>query len=220
MGLSIEVGMLADAIQNDEDAAAYIREEFDTLNRYLTSIGLQPHLEPTGIESWSGDMFGYSGLHYLRRLAAHLNYTRQLPPPGDRNAADDPLLRRYYTEFGQFDGSTPYGAFDHLIIHSDAEGFYLPQDFQRVLVPGEDFPVTGDSVGSSYRLRDECQQIASALQLPLELDAEDEQVLNAADSQGIGEITWERYGMESYSCLRLYHAAQYSIKTGAAIVFC
>lgn len=48
------------------------------------------------------------------------------------------------------------------------------------------------------------------MELPLDLDPEDEQVYEAAESQGTGTTTWQRYGRESYSCLRLYHAAIHS----------
>lgn len=219
MGLSIEVGMVADLLVNDEEGAEHFQEEFAELSRYLTSIGLQPHVDPPDVEVWSGDMFGYSGLHYLRRLAAHLHYTGKLPEPGDDDAADDPLLQKYYTDFASAPAGKAFGAYDHLIVHSDAEGYYIPQHFECVIIPGDNCPDV-DMLGSSQRLRDECEKIAAALQLPLELNANDERVYEAAEYQGDDEARgWERYGIESYSCLQLYHAACHSISTRAAIVF-
>jgi hypothetical protein len=219
MGLSIEVGIVADLLVNDEEGAEHFQQEFSALSRHLTSIHLQPHVEPPDVEVWSGDMHGYSGLHYLRRLAAHLHYTQTLPAPGDENSARGALLQRYYTDFDRSDTQQAFGAYDHLIIHSDAEGYYIPQDFERVIIPGESCPVAGGMVGSSQRLRKECEKIAAVLQLPLELQAGDERVFNAAESQGTGATVWERYGRESYSCLQLYHAAGHSVSTHAAIVF-
>src|SRR5688572_505740 len=67
MGLSLEVGILADLKEHDPEGAQQFREEFETLNRFLASEGLPPHHEPESCEVWSGDMWGYSGLHYLRR---------------------------------------------------------------------------------------------------------------------------------------------------------
>jgi hypothetical protein len=142
-----------------------------------------------------------------------------LPSPGDDDSAEDALLQKYYADFDGSDTRKAFGAYDHLIIHSDAEGYYIPQDFERVIIPGESCPIAGGIVGSSQRLLDECKRIAAVLQLPLELEAEDERVFNAAESQGKGATVWERYGRESYSCLQLYHAANHSISTGAAIVF-
>src|SRR5579862_1874154 len=214
MGLSIEVGIVADLLENDEEGAEQFQQEFSALSRYLADIGLKPHIDPPDAEIWSGDMFGYSGLHYLRRLAAHLHYTQKLRGPGDDDSADDPVLQRYYTDYDRAPAGKAFGAYDHLIIHSDAEGYYIPQDFECVIIPGESCPVAGEMVGSSQRLRDECQKIAAALQLPLDLDPEDERLFEAAESQGESEntgATWERYGIESYTCLQLYHAANHSI---------
>jgi hypothetical protein len=219
MGLNIEVGIVADILENDEEGAEHFRQEFVTLNRFLTSIQMKAHVEPEKVEVWSSEMYGYSGLHYLRRVAAHLHYTQSLPAPGDQNAPKDPILDRYFSDFDDSDPRKAFGAYDHLIIHSDAEGFYIPQDFARVLIPGDAYPIAGGTVGSSQHLRDECQKIATALRLPLDLDPEDERVFEAAESQGSGDTIWMRYGIESYSCLRLYRAANHSIKTGAAVVF-
>jgi hypothetical protein len=72
---------------------------------------------------------------------------------------------------------------------------------------------------ASTLLRDETRRLAAFFELPLDLDPESEQVYETADSQGTGPTTWQRYGRESYSCLRLYHAASHSITTGAALVF-
>jgi hypothetical protein len=219
MGLNLEVGIIADLLVNDEEGAEHFSDEFAVLSRYLTSIHLQPHVDPTDVEVWSSDMYGYSGLHYLRRFAAHIHYTQKLPAPGDENASKDALLTRYCTDFDHSDPRKAFGSFDHLLIHSDAEGYYIPQDFERVLIPGDSYPVAGGMVGSSQKLRDETRRLAALLDLPLDLDPEDEQVYEAAESQGTGSTTWKRYGRESYSCLRLYHAASHSITTGAAVVF-
>jgi hypothetical protein len=223
MSLSLEVGIIADLLENDEEGAEHFQEEFATLSQYLTSVGLKPHVDPPNVEIWSGDMYGYSGLHYLRRLAAHLHYTQKLPAPGDDDAADDPMLKRYYEDYNRAPAGKAFGTYDHLIIHSDAEGYYIPQDFECVIIPGDSCVIAGEMVGSSQRLRDECKKLAAAIQLPLDLNPEDERLFNAAEAQRESEDTgatlWERYGIESYSCLNLYHAACHSISTGAAIVF-
>ncbi len=211
--------MVADQLENDEEGAEHFKEEFAVLSRCLASVRLQPHVDPEDAETWSCDMYGYSGLHYLRRVAAHLHYTQKLPVPGDENSAKDNLLARYYEDFGHSNPDKAFGSFDHLIIHSDAEGYYIPQDFERVLIPGEDYPVAGGMVGSSQRLQDETRRLAAVLGLPLDLDPEDKRVFEAAEWQRTSDSIWETYGRESYSCLRLFHAATRSIATGTAIVF-
>ena len=119
-----------------------------------------------------------------------------------------------------FAGKPLLRTFDHLLLHSDAEGYYLPQDFDPVLFPPKDYQIPGGIIGSSVKLKEECERLAAALQLPLELDPEGEEVWEATESQGEGDLQWQRYGIESFVCIRLYAACQRSLRNGAAIVFC
>lgn len=229
MGLSIEVGFLADMLSADEEGAQWFRGELIRLNSFLQSSGLSAHVEPEQCPIWSADMLGYSGLHCLRRLAAHIDLRGSLPEPGGNDSADDRTLNRYYK---LWDDRTPtfvarmlgkpkkVGHYDHLIHHSDAEGFYVPQDFPEVLFPPEDLRIPGGMVGSSIRLLDEVQRLAAILELPLDMDEEHDALWEAAESQGEGELRWQRYGVESFICLRLYRAAESSIKHSSLIVFC
>jgi hypothetical protein len=229
MGLALEVGYLADLLVHDEEGAASFREDLARLNDFLASEGLPAHREPEQCEVFSCDMYGYAGLHYLRRIAAHLELRGELPPPGGEDASIDDVMEEYYRLAGQ-DESGLFGklfrrkprtrGYDHLMMHSDAEGYYLPQDFPSVLFPPVVFHIAGCMVGSSARLQEECGRLAAALQVPLELDHEAEEIWQAADSQGQGDVHWQRYGIESYVCLRLYHACQHSLTQHAAIVFC
>ena len=222
MGLSLEVGILADLVKNDEEGAAHYRKVFERLNRYLATQGLAPHREPEQGKVWSTSMYGYAGLHYLRRIAAHLDYNGKLPPPGERGAANDPVLERYFKDFESrlIIAQPRERRFDHLIIHSDAEGYYLPQDFAAVLFPGPDYAIAGGMIGSSHRLLAECQRLAKALEVPADLDPEGEELWQATEHQGAARSGWQRYGIESYTCVRLLLAAERSIETGAAVVFC
>ena len=229
MGLALEVGYLADLLKNDADGANWFRTKMELINAYLTQVGLSAHNEPEECKTFSCDMFGYSGLHYLRRIAAHLDLKGSLPAPGNEKASHDPVLQEYYRLLDGnrrgfisrlFAKAPPKRTFDHLIIHSDAEGYYLPQDFPNVLFPPKHVEAPGGMIGSSVRLFDECSRLAIALELPLDLDIEADELWQAAESQGSGEKTWQRYGVESFTCLRLRAAAQHSMQTGAAIVFC
>jgi len=218
MGLALEVGILADLVKHDPEGAEHHRGAFAALNRYLATQSLAPHQEPEVCKVWSASMYGYSGLHYLRRLAARPAIDGALPTPGDRNAMEDSVLTEYFDAFAD----QPRGgnrSFDHLIVHSDAEGYYIPQDFPSVLQPGSGFESLAGAVGSSQRLLVECYKIAEALGLPLDIDAESDEMLKATDNQGKAAGGWQKYGVESYSCLQLYNAALRSIDTGAAIVF-
>lgn len=216
MGLSLTVGLLASVRGHDEQSVAHYRKEFDTLNRYLLKRNLPVHFEPEHCETWGTDMGGYLALHYLRRLAAHWDHHGKLPAPGDPDAAKDPLLQSYYRSWERRDLDRN---FDHLIIHSDAEGYYLPVRLPAVLVPSEAYPVAGGYVGSSPRLLEECITLAKALQLPLETSPNSEEAIEAVRNQGKGKRLWQRYGVECVTLLRLMHGAAHSVRTGAALVF-
>jgi hypothetical protein len=106
------------------------------------------------------------------------------------------------------------------MLHSDAEGYYVPQDFQSVIFPRSELEVPGGMIGSSHRLRAECQQLVDWLEIPESLDFESEELWEAAESPSLDGPKWQEFGMESFGCLRLLRAAEYSVQTGAALVFC
>jgi hypothetical protein len=229
MGLAIEVGFLADMIENDDEGAEWFRDDLKRLNQYLVNTGLQPHIEPEQCPVYSSAMWGYSGLHYLRRIAAHLDLCGNLPEPGDKDASRDAIVQEYYAPLEKpssslfrrlFGKKQVPRTYDHLMLHSDAEGYYLPRDFAHVLFPPSNYDIPGGMVGSSHRLLTETRQLAKALRLPLDMDPEDDEIWKAADSQGEGDLVWKRYGVESFTCLRLYHAAMHFINHSSVIVFC
>ncbi|GAA0969509.1 hypothetical protein GCM10009555_016770 [Acrocarpospora macrocephala] len=230
MGLNIVVGILADP--ELQAAADEVGEEFSAIREALAKAGLpdwaEPDLDPT--ETGDFQMSGYSGLHCLRRLAVHLAETGALPALADtREAADDPLVAEVYTRrphyaveigdsvrvIGSAEDAT--GGFDHLVQHSDCEGFYVPVDFEPVLI---DERVTGGYIGSSQRLLEECRRIAERLGLPEDLDPWSDKVDEAIEDRRTVLEGWQRYGVESFTCLQLMAAARQSIATGAAVVFC
>ncbi|MFF5229789.1 hypothetical protein [Dactylosporangium sp. NPDC000521] len=113
--------------------------------------------------------------------------------------------------------SDPPGPFDHLIHHSDCEGFYVPVEFGHVIV---DENVAGGYLGSSVRLLEEVRRIARALDLPEDLDPHSDEVFEATDGDEPATGGWQRYGVESYVSLQLLRAAKLSVATGSAIAFC
>jgi hypothetical protein len=224
VGLSISVGLVSRLrVEGDAEAVEYFEQQFEVINELLESFGLPPHAEPPAPDFFNVAVYG-DGLHYLRRVAAHLALEEELPPPGDEEAAaDDPLLREYYQLYDESlaDGKAALMGFQHLIIHADAQGFYLPVEFDEVLHVDPSLEVAGDSVGSSHRLLAECMELARALELPDDLDPEADEVWDAADQQGDGDgdEKWRRYGVESQACLALIRACRASITAGAAAVF-
>ncbi|PJN22020.1 hypothetical protein CG736_29815 [Kitasatospora sp. CB02891] len=212
MGLDVMVGALIGA---EEDVADWFREECATIGAVLEREGLPGWQEPVDGPRFSDRVWGYSGLHTLRRVAAHLAANGRLPEPlaeGDR-ASEDPELREAYYDIPD----DPAGPFDHLIHHSDCEGYYVPVDFGPVLIDEE---LSGGMLGSSVRLLAELRTVAEALGLPADLDPYADEVTAVLDGEVADPEGWQRYGAESFICLQLMRAAELSVRTGAAIAFC
>lgn len=209
------VGLLADAA-DDAEYTAGLREDFAVVRELLAEAGAAPWDEPEVTEQdvrWF-EMVGYSGLHTLRRLAVHLAEHGSLPEPlRSGQASKDPLLLDVYADMP----GNPPGPFDHLVHHSDCEGYYVPVAFDEVIV---DERLAGGHLGSSVRLLDEARRIAAALGLPADLDLEVSDVFDAEDAETPAAEVWRRHGIESYICLQIIAAAEHSIATGAAIAFC
>lgn len=213
MGLAIGVGALADLLENDEEGAEWLREGLAAANRCLEAAGLPAHEEPAEIElpetRASLTSMPYSFIHYLRRAYAH-----RVADPGwmagpldeDEDPTDDPVLEEETEMLSS-----------HLLCHSDAEGFYVPVDFDDVLFDeSEDGELPGGMLGSSYRLLEELVLVAPALGIRL-----DDGQLSDAEARRIDDITSEDRGLfrELSSWLALYEAARISIAAKTAIVF-
>lgn len=228
MALALEVGYLADMREHDVEGEAHFRQSLADLNRLLQERGLPLHHEPESCPVFSCSMFGYSGFHYLQRLAAYLDLKGKLPSPGDADSYKDPILQEYYRRarakpgFWQklFNIQARPRHFDHLLFHSGCEGFYLPQDFAEVMLLPEGPDEWARMLGSSQRLQTECEKLAQALSLDLSLNPESDEVMGAAGNQGKGKLLWQKYGVESYTCLQMHRAALHSIEYGALLVFC
>jgi len=234
VGLDISVGMLADLLINDEEGGEWLRGEIDRLNELLEGVHLERHVDPEETDSLSISTYGYSGLHHLRRCAAHLQYSGTLPSgfSRDEEPATDALYLRYAREFNLENAGAPPGTFafssdrcfDHLIMHSDAEGYYVPQDFEQVLIAS---PAMYAWIGSSPALKREFERLASALELPAALlaDSEDlafeEAIVMATNEQPLlGSAPWQRHPVAAMLCAKLHNVATHSIRTGALVVFC
>lgn len=225
MGLSISVGMFASLTPEDEEFIADVNGQLEIINKVLQAAGLPRHNEPFLMdEICSLEMYGYSGLHYLRRIAVHLWKNGKVPEPGDEDSMDDPLIAEYDEANLEIDYASAGKAlrFDHLLWHSDCEGYYVPVAFNDVLFGDTDQfgKLHGDMLGSSQMLMKECELIAKHLGLPLsEIDEEDEELWLGAETQGEGD-GWKRYGVESFTCKRLHKACEESIKHKRILTFC
>jgi hypothetical protein len=228
MGLGLEVGILADLKSADEEGYKYFSGQFSRINTLLAAKRLGQHCEPEEVdELFSCSMIGYSGLHYLRRIAMHIVIAQSMPPPGTRdNYMAEDIGREYYLDIASGEDLE----FQHLVMHSDAEGFYIPVDFMEVI----DSPdILGEYLGSTHRLREECKALAAALEIPASLSHESTALFTALDrqladgqesktpvSRGQAEPRWQSYAVETHACLHLLAACEVSLRNKAAIVFC
>jgi len=237
MGLGLEVGILADLKDADEEGYAAYVDAFEKLTIVLRSAGLEEHVEPDDMDDiFFCDMLSTSGIHYLRRIAAHLALGRPTPAPGNRETYRNAALNQEY--YDSFDAGKDM-KYQHLMVHSDAEGFYVPIDFKRVITTPS-LRLSGGWVGSTQRVQAECAELAGQHSMPLDMDYESRELSRAVDAQlhppsrpprrlwpwkrgnteHSGDLTWKRYAVETYICLRLLAACEVSLRTKAAIVFC
>jgi hypothetical protein len=155
MGVAIEVGALADLLQNDEEGAEDVREWLAHANALLAQAGLPQHEEPEELPELedrgpTGTM-PYSYLHHLRRVAVRYRLDplwKAAPVADGVDPSEDLLVVRAASDLGS-----------HLVAHSDAEGLYVPVDFKTVLVD----EATGNLLGSSQRLLAELVAVAPCL---------------------------------------------------------
>ncbi len=225
MGLTFVAGLLGGEAAADPEARAFLTSELAALNRVLARQGLPDHVEPPDAPSLALDLLGQGPLHALRRAGAHLAAYGRLPEPAGPDAADDPVLQAYYARTGLRRGglwgrlsrkaTAPLHGFDHLILHSDCEGYYLPRDLPAPL-PADPDELSGGDVGSALRLEAECRRIAQALGLPEDLTPEAPLLLAAFEGRG-ARRGWERYGQEALACCRLLHVCQHARETGTVI---
>ncbi|MEQ1672373.1 MAG: hypothetical protein ABL893_16090 [Hyphomicrobium sp.] len=203
MGLSLEVGILPDLAEADEEGYQYYKEQFQLANKALSDAGAPKHIEPEEVEGiFNCDMAGYSPLHSLRRLGAYIALERPAPSPGTLDAYKDPLFEEYHQRFL----SSECLKFQHLIMHSDAEGFYIPVEFERV-INAEELLLAGGYLGSTQRLRAECLELEALLQ---EIDP-------PVKKGWFGRAQFQ-YDRERFAVHQLLEACEASIRMRAAIV--
>jgi len=190
MGLAISVGML------DEDEA--YREMFDELAASLAQAGIAGYREPERVPDTMRahcDSFPYSFLHYLRRCYALLREGKPITVAED---ADDDLVEEL-----SIDSSS------HLLCHSDAEGYYVPVDFDEPLFSDE------ESIGSSQRLLAELREVGPHIGVKLEADG----ALSDAEAARLAGYDDGPFWREITVWLTLHEACVASIAHGTAIVF-
>lgn len=219
MGLDASVGLVAFYLEDEADSKVRpFTEDVAAVNDALREAGLPRFSEPPGdgFEPVELTLGPSSALQALRRVAAHAWGGRDVPEPTEGPAEEDPLLVSYYESRGEGDGEGP--RFDHLVLHSDSSGYYVPFDFEAVIRPDVSSVLSGE-VGSSQRLSEELGRLADLLGLPVDLDPDADELWRAYDSTPADASGWRCHGVESFVCARLLHASRASVERGALLAF-
>jgi hypothetical protein len=238
MGLTIAVGLYAQQLADGEEDDDMLRESFELLNAVLAENSMPRHDEPRHLhagEFFEASLVGYGGLHALRRMAAYLALNGTLPPPLPYGAhADDAVLGKFnalhdaYANWSRksvlmrlFGTRPTKPAFQHLIMHSDAEGFYIPRVFDDVIIDWTTppRPGLGMMIGSTAMLEEECRTLAREIELPDEFDPDADQFAELLDAPPLEGHPWQRLPIEAHTLAHLLAACEASKSLGAAIHF-
>ena len=234
MGLEITVGALADLLDNDPEGANWLVKDLNAVSDVMKKSGIPPHIEPENAPTWSASGFGYSGLHHLREVAGLIWVGKDIPrgPLDEGSPAETALFNAalprleppkiHHRFFGG--KSKPKLPFVHLIVHSDAAGYYVPTDFETPLVPKKMHETTAHiwPLGSVQQLAKEIEILIERMQIPAEMNSEDERLqslLEKTKSKANSGALWEYQPIAAYTALILQEACAASLKTGAAICF-
>lgn len=208
MGLGLSVGYLADMKVHDNEGYEWAKEALAKVVAVLNdnhcgiweepeefNATLRPHLSS----------FPYSWIHFLRRAYAwQSEYPGVALPPsaGEISDEDDRLIENVALDFRS-----------HLLCHSDAEGYYVPVEFEE---PIFDDRVPGSMLGSSFALKRELLKIAPLLEIKLDGD-----VLSDSEAARIYAIEDDHpFFRENAVFLSLWEVTRVSLEENSAIVFC
>jgi hypothetical protein len=216
MGLVVSVGFSERDIK-DEAFIEKVPADLKAINVALKAAGVKSHKEKLPLpreKTWQAEIGSYSSLHYLRRFAAVLAVTSEIPAPLAKNKS--PTETGEILRYWDLAGVEEMESFDHLMFHSDADGYYVPIEFPTVLK----MPGTDDGLGSSIRLKQECENLAAHLEFPLPCDIDfDDDVLWKKMTKAAKDKVWSKYPTEAFVCAVLHTACERSIQNKALIWF-
>lgn len=217
MSLSVGIGARAELSELDPEGLEWLLEDLAAVNAVLRANDLPEHDEPEQLPPHTDraalGSFPYSWLHGLRRLYALILHNagqpgwQPAPMPGDYEVGSDPLIDEELTIYMR----------SHLIVHSDAEGFYVPVDFDEPLLDDPDTgALPGAILGSSQRLLAELRAVAPWLGIALDPSGGlDDDSAGRIDNTPDGD-PWQE---EKLTWLALFEAARLSTELRTAIVF-
>jgi hypothetical protein len=210
MSLFVSVVYPRDVLRWSPEASAF-RREFETINRLLVKEHLEP-LDPNTISNRASAprfhaIFPASAFYELCEfyacIASNLGFTLPYTPEQAQTLASE--VEDIATSLT-----------NHLICHSDHDGYYLPREFDELIFDSSR-QVTGEFLGSSPRLLKQLSELAPHLQIQLEngqlTDAELERIKTPP------HVTENMFATLQMVWLALFECARVSVETGAWVVF-
>ena len=241
MGLNICVGMLADLIKEDPDGAEDMRLDLTAINVALAAHGFATHDEPEDAPVWDAAVYGYAGLHALREYAGYMAAGQDVPRDveldGSQTAQSDAVVEAFLKHINGSGELTLVGRlfrslskksepaeaprFQHLIVHSDCDGYYVPVHFERPLAPRRTTEATEHlfPLGSVFRLEAEINTLADHMELPADIGLED-RAFDGERAQSPEAPLWRVQPTAAQACAVLREACHRALHSGAAIAFC
>lgn len=206
MGLGVAVGMRSE-LEGDPEGLASFEAQLAVVNLLLQEHGHPVHQEgvmPEGAQSRAMcDSFPYGFIHHLRHAYA---WARQRPGeslPGIERLGPAENARLEH-ELGRLES--------HLLVHSDAEGLYVPVDFDEPLC---DPRLPGGMLGSTVRLKRELMTIAPLLGVTVVAGELDDGAMAGLDVEDD-----DPHHREKTVFATLWEACRLSLAHRVAIVFC
>jgi hypothetical protein len=206
MGLAITSGEYAFMLKEDPEGAEWMEEDFSSINAALKKNGIKEHLEPKELPEVSMSCiegFPYSFLHYLRRVYALHRLQKEITPTnGELNDKDDSFVAEVTDLMDS-----------HLLCHSDAEGYYVPIEFDEVIF-SDDLP--GAMLGSSQKLFAEILDISNYIGV----EVVDGEILQDTYNELAEASEEHQFYIERVVWFTLYEHCKNSIKNNTLIQFC
>ena len=220
MGVEVEVVVCPEVFRPDPPRGhATLFPHLQVINRVLGAVGLPPYLGPWGGQHLCLRIGSYSTLAGLMYHAADLAL-------GSRQyglSYHDYVIEGYSRMYAD---SEPL--FQHLTLHRDCDGYFVPIDFPRVLDGGDE--LVGQYLGSAVRVRAECEALADLHGFPLFRDPVPEELPGWPSHESVWNLLYHR-GSAAYdwceanddwhmmTCAKLHYAACYSIRTNGLMLY-
>lgn len=194
MGLTMYVGLIDDDLEEEEKEDA--QQDLERIKQILESNQMILNQKPEGRDAcdyWNF-MLRYGFVEQFQ------GFVEKLKKQGDIGLSDETI--------------------GHLLEHSGYDGYFLPMDFEHILIDDE------CQLSSCVKIREICLEVARYLELPVPLNEMD--IDYSGEGDEIHEMfgkhrekggKWTEHEIEALLCIVLYQGATVALKTGEIMAF-